>query len=49
MTYIETTHKGRVYQSKDFEECYNFMEFFGGKLSTDYYEDWLKEIYTVII
>lgn len=49
MKHIETTRAGRIYQSTDFNTCWKFMELFKGELSTAYYDDWLKGIYTVII
>lgn len=49
MVHIDNNRFGRVYQSKDFNECYAFMELFGGEFSVDYYDDFIKGIFTVII
>lgn len=45
----ELTSKGRVYQSDDFNEAYQFIMFYKGEFSVDYYDDFLKGIFTVIL
>lgn len=49
MTLKELTSKGRVYQSSDFNEAYGFIRLFGGEFSVEYYDDFLKGIFTVIL
>lgn len=45
----ELTSKGRIYQSTDLIECYEFCMMYDGQFSAEYYEDFIKGIYTVVI
>lgn len=49
MHLLETNRTGRVYQSTDLYEAFKFAIVFGGEFSSDFYEDWLKGIYTIVI
>lgn len=49
MTLKELTSKGRIYQSTDINECYEFCMMFDGEFSSAYYEDFMRGIFTVIL
>lgn len=49
MKHIDTTRDGRIYQGTDINECYEFCMMYDGQFSAEYYEDFIKGIFTVII